>query len=194
MVWNWLSRGRSKTSSEDIGPYSNYRMTARLELTQRTGVFAVLTAVLAEEGANIGAIDLVSATRTNVIRDVTFDVKNEEHGERVLKRLDRLPDVRVVAASDRIFMMHIGGKIEVHSKFQIKSRNTLSMAYTPGVGRVVKAIAQDPSKAYVFTTKKNTIAVVTDGSAILGMGNLGPEAALPVMEGKVMLFNQFARD
>ena len=192
MVWNWLSKGRSKSSSEDIGPYSNYRMTVRLELTQRPGVFAILAGILAEEGANIGAIDLVSATRSKVIRDITFDVKNEEHGESVLKRLDELSDVRVVAASDRIFMMHLGGKIEVNSKFEIKNRNTLSMAYTPGVGRVVNAIAQDPSKAYVFTTKKNSVAVVTDGSAILGMGNLGPAAAMPVMEGKVMLFNQFA--
>ncbi len=185
-------RKRKKVSPEDGGPYSNYRMAVRLELTQRPGVFAQLATALAEEGASVGAVDLISATKKTVVRDVTFDAQSEEHGERVLKRLSQLPDVQVVAASDNIFMMHLGGKIRVDSKFPIKTRNTLSMIYTPGVGRVVKAIAQDREKAYTFTSKQNSIAVVTDGSAILGLGNLGPEAALPVMEGKVMLLQQFA--
>ncbi|GJL62577.1 MAG: malate dehydrogenase [Nitrospirales bacterium] len=183
---------RQRLSPEDGGPYSNYRMAVRLELTQRPGVFAQLATALAEEGASVGAVDLISATKTSVIRDVTFDAQSEEHGEQILQRLNQLPDVQVVAASDNIFMMHLGGKIRVESKFPIKTRNTLSMVYTPGVGRVVKAIAQDRDKAYTFTSKQNSIAVVTDGSAILGLGNLGPEAALPVMEGKVMLLHQFA--
>lgn len=181
-----------KTSPEDNGPYSNYRMAVRLELTQRPGVFAQLVTALADEGANVGAVDLISATKKTVVRDVTFDALSEEHGEQILDRLSKLPDVHIVAASDNIFMMHLGGKIHVESKFPIKTRNTLSMVYTPGVGRVVKAIAEDHEKAYTFTSKHNSIAVVTDGSAILGLGNLGPEAALPVMEGKVMLFQQFA--
>ena len=167
-------------------------MAVRLELTQRTGVFAQLATAIAEEGASLGAYDMVSATRTKVIRDITLDVQSEEHGERVMKRLNSLADVRVIASSDRIFLMHLGGKIRVESKFPVKTRNTLSMVYTPGVGRVVKAIAADEKKAYSFTTKNNSIAVVTDGSAILGLGNLGPLAALPVMEGKAMLFHQFA--
>ncbi|GJL54467.1 MAG: malate dehydrogenase [Nitrospirales bacterium] len=183
---------RRRLSPEDGGPYSNYRMAVRLELTQRPGVFAQLATALAEEGASVGAVDLISATKTTVIRDVTFDAKSEEHGEHILQRLSQLPDVKVVAASDNIFMMHLGGKIRVESKFPIKTRNTLSMIYTPGVGRVVKTIAQDRGKAYAFTSKHNSVAVVTDGSAILGLGNLGPEAALPVMEGKVMLLHQFA--
>ena len=185
-------RKRKKVSPEDSGPYSNYRMAVRLELTQRPGVFAQLATALAEEGASVGAVDLISATKKTVVRDVTFDAQSEDHGERVLRRLNALPDVKVIAASDNIFMMHLGGKIRVESKFPIKTRNTLSMIYTPGVGRVVKAIAEDRNKAYAFTSKQNSIAVVTDGSAILGLGNLGPEAALPVMEGKVMLLNQFA--
>ncbi len=185
-------RKRRRTSPEDNGPYSNYRMAVRVELTQRPGVFAQLATALAEEGASVGAVDLISATKKTVVRDVTFDAQSEEHGERIIERLNLLPDVHVIAASDNIFMMHLGGKIRVDSKFPIKTRNTLSMVYTPGVGRVVKAIAQDPDKAYRFTTKHNSIAVVTDGSAILGLGNLGPKAALPVMEGKVMLFHQFA--
>ena len=188
-----LKRGKKpKVSPEDGGPYSNYRMAVRLELTQKPGVFAQLATALAEEGASVGAVDLISATKKKVIRDVTFDAKSEEHADHVLHRLAQLPDVQVVAASDNIFMMHLGGKIRVDSKFPIKTRNTLSMVYTPGVGRVVKSIAQDRNKVYTFTSKHNSIAVVTDGSAILGMGNLGPEAALPVMEGKVMLLHQFA--
>ena len=192
-MWNFFKRQQNgQSSSQDIGPYSNYRMAVRLELTQRTGVFAQLATAIAEEGASLGAYDMVSATRTKVIRDITLDVQSEEHGERVMKRLNSLADVRVIASSDRIFLMHLGGKIRVESKFPVKTRNTLSMVYTPGVGRVVKAIAADEKKAYSFTTKNNSIAVVTDGSAILGLGNLGPLAALPVMEGKAMLFHQFA--
>ena len=192
-MWNFFKRNRdSHSSSQDIGPYSNYRMAVRLELTQRTGVFAQLATAIAEERASLGAYDMVSATRTKVIRDITLDVQSEEHGERVLTRLNTLPDVKVVASSDRIFLMHLGGKIRVESKFPITTRNTLSMVYTPGVGRVVKAIAEDGKKAYSFTSKCNSIAIVTDGSAILGLGNLGPLAAMPVMEGKAMLFHQFA--
>jgi malate dehydrogenase (oxaloacetate-decarboxylating) len=176
----------------DEGPYSNYRLTIRLELANRPGMFARVATALAEEGANLGAVDLVSASPERMVRDVTFDVLNEEHGERVLARLGRLPDVRVVAASDRIFLLHLGGKIEVTSKLPVTTRNTLSMVYTPGVGRVSQAIAKDKSKAYAFTTKCNSVAVVTDGSAVLGLGDLGPEAALPVMEGKAMLFKEFA--
>lgn len=176
----------------DIGPYSNYRLTVRLELANKPGMFAKVAALLAEERANLGAVDIVSATKTRMIRDVTFDVQNEEHGERVLGRLGTLPDVTVLSASDRIFLLHLGGKIRVEGKFPISTRNVLSMIYTPGVGRVSQAIAKDKSKVYAFTSKSNSVAVVTDGSAVLGLGNLGPEAALPVMEGKVMLFKELA--
>jgi len=176
----------------DIGPYSNYRLTVRLELANKPGIFARVAALLAEERANLGAVDIVSATKTRMVRDITFDVQNERHGESVLSRLSALPDVTVLSASDRIFLLHLGGKIRVEGKFPISTRNVLSMVYTPGVGRVSQAIAQDKSKAYTFTCKSNSVAVVTDGSAVLGLGNLGPEAALPVMEGKVMLFKELA--
>ncbi len=176
----------------DIGPYSNYRLTVRLELANKPGIFARVAALLAEERANLGAVDIVSATKTRMVRDITFDVQNEEHGERVLDRLSSLPDVTVLSASDRIFLLHLGGKIRVEGKFPISTRNVLSMVYTPGVGRVSQAIAKDKSKVYAFTSKSNSVAVVTDGSAVLGLGNLGPEAALPVMEGKVMLFKELA--
>jgi malate dehydrogenase (oxaloacetate-decarboxylating) len=176
----------------EIGPYSNYRLTVRLELANKPGIFSRVAALLAEEAANLGAVDLVSATKTRMVRDVTFDVHNEEHGERVLARLSTLPDVTVLSASDRIFLLHLGGKIRVEGKIPINTRNVLSMVYTPGVGRVSLAIARDKSKVYAFTSKSNSVAVITDGSAVLGLGNLGPEAALPVMEGKVMLFKELA--
>ncbi|QPD04765.1 MAG: NADP-dependent malic enzyme [Candidatus Nitrospira kreftii] len=176
----------------EIGPYSNYRLTVRLELSNTPGIFAKVAALLAEEQANLGAVDLVSATKTRMIRDITFDVQSEEHGEKVVARLGELPDVTVLSASDRIFLLHLGGKIRVVSKFPISTRNVLSMVYTPGVGRVSRAIAEDKSKVYTFTSKSNSVAVVSDGSAVLGLGNLGPEAALPVLEGKVMLFKELA--
>src|SRR5690348_8068240 len=176
----------------DVGPYSNYRITARLELANIPGMFARVATLLAEEGANLGAVDIVSASPDTIVRDVTFDVQDEAHGDRVIKRLNAIPDVRVLSASDRIFLLHLGGKIRVESKLPLTTRNVLSMIYTPGVGRVSQAIARDPSKAFAFTTKSNSIAVITDGSAVLGLGNLGPQAALPVMEGKAMLFRELA--
>ncbi len=176
----------------ELGPYSNYRLTVRLELANKPGMFATVAAALAEEGANLGAVDIVSATADRMVRDVTFDVRSEAHGEQVLKRLGALPEVTVLSASDRVFLLHLGGKIKVQSKFPISTRNVLSMVYTPGVGRVSEAIARDKTKAYAFTTKSNSVAIVTDGSAVLGLGNLGPEAALPVMEGKAMLFKELA--
>ncbi|MET0515599.1 MAG: NAD-dependent malic enzyme [Nitrospiraceae bacterium] len=179
-------------TTDDVGPYSNYRLTVRLALANKPGMFAKVASILAEEGANLGAVDIVSANAEGMIRDVTFDVQNELHGERVLQHLGRLPDVTVLSASDRVFLLHLGGKIHVHSRVPLSTRNVLSMIYTPGVGRVSQAIAADPSKAHIFTIKSNSIAVVTDGSAVLGLGNLGPEAALPVMEGKVMLLKEFA--
>src|SRR5262249_14234622 len=159
-----------------------------IELPNEPGQFARLATMLAEEGANLGAIDIVEARRNRMVRDITFDAKSESHAKHILERLHALPGVRVRSASDRVFLLHLGGKISPRSKVPVKTRNTLSMAYPPGVARVSTAIAEDRTKAYAFTSKANSVAVVTDGSAILGLGNLGPKAALPVMEGKVMLF------
>jgi malate dehydrogenase (oxaloacetate-decarboxylating) len=176
----------------ELGPYSNYRLTVRLELSNRPGMFARVAVALAEEGANLGAVDIVSASRDRMIRDVTFDVQSEAHGERVVRRLDGMADVRVISASDRVFLTHLGGKIRVQSKLPLTTRQVLSTVYTPGVGRVSEAIAKDPATVYAFTIKANSVAIVTDGSAVLGLGGLGPRAALPVMEGKAMLFREFA--
>ena len=127
-----------------------------------------------------------------MVRDITFDAQSETHAEHVMQRLRSLPGVRVRSASDRVFLLHLGGKISTRSKVAVKTRNTLSMVYTPGVARVCRAIAEDKNKAFAFTCRANSVAVVSDGTAILGLGDLGPEAALPVMEGKIMLFKEFA--
>ena len=148
--------------------------------------------MLSKEQVSIGAVDLVEVSRSTVIRDVTFDVANEKHGHRVTEHLHRLKGVKVLSVSDQVFLMHLGGKITVQSKFPITTRNRLSILYTPGVARVADAIAKEPSKVYSLTIKSNSVAVVSDGSAVLGLGDLGPEAAIPVMEGKVMIFRQFA--
>lgn len=173
-------------------PYCDYRMTVRVEISNQPGQFARLATVIAEENASLGAIDIVEVRRDKMVRDITFDSNTEAHAQRVVERLRGIPDVRVLSASDRVFLLHLGGKIATRSKISLRTRNALSMAYTPGVARVSKAIADDPSKVYAFTSKANSVAVVTDGSAILGLGNLGPEAAMPVMEGKVMLLKEFA--
>lgn len=173
-------------------PYCEYRVTVRVDIPNRPGRFAGLATALAEENANLGAIDIVDVNRDRMVRDITFDARSEAHATRVVERLRTLPEVRVLSASDRVFLMHLGGKIHTRPKLPLRTRNALSMAYTPGVARVARAIAQDKKKAYAFTSKANSVAVVTDGSAILGLGNLGPEAALPVMEGKVMLLKEFA--
>jgi malate dehydrogenase (oxaloacetate-decarboxylating) len=167
-------------------------MTVRLEIPNQPGQFARLATLFAEENANLGAIDIVEVRRGRMVRDVTFDARTEAHAEQILQKLRDLPGVTVRSASDRVFLMHLGGKITTRSKEPIKTRNTLSMVYTPGVARVSRAIAADPDKAFAFTTRANSVAVVSDGSAVLGLGNLGPGGAMPVMEGKVALFKEFA--
>jgi malate dehydrogenase (oxaloacetate-decarboxylating) len=176
----------------DDQPYCDYRMTVRIEIPNQPGQFARLATVFAQEGANLGAIDIVEVRRNRMVRDITFDARSEAHAEQVVQRLRSLPGVKVRSASDRIFLLHLGGKISTRNKMSIRTRNTLSMAYTPGVARVCHAIAADRAKVYAFTSKANSVAVVSDGSAILGLGNLGPEAAMPVMEGKIMLLKEFA--
>lgn len=178
--------------TEEIGPYSSYRLTVRLVLANHPGMFALVAQLLESHGASLGAVDLVSANAETVVRDITFDARSEHDGEKLLSQLKDLPDVQVLWSSDRVSLLHLGGKIRIQNKIPLTTRNALSMVYTPGVGRVAQAIGEDPSKAFVFTTKGNSVAVVTDGSAVLGLGNIGPEAALPVMEGKVMLFKEFA--
>jgi malate dehydrogenase (oxaloacetate-decarboxylating) len=163
-------RGGTSTSTGTANsrvdpPYCDYCVTVRVEIPNRPGQFARLATALAEENANLGAIDIVGVKSDRMVRDITFDAQSEAHANRVLERLRTLPEVRVLSASDRVFLMHLGGKIHTRTKMPVRTRNALSMAYTPGVARVSRAIAEDKSKVYAFTSKANSVAVVTDGSA-----------------------------
>src|SRR5712691_9805261 len=173
-------------------PSASYSLTVRLQITNKPGMLGRVASAIGEAGGDIGAVDLVETSRLRVVRDITIDARDSTHGQRIVARLRRVPGARVVNVSDRTFLMHLGGKIEIHNKVPLRTRDDLSMAYTPGVARVCLAIRDDVQRAFSLTMKQNAIAVVTDGTAVLGLGDIGPEAALPVMEGKAMLFKEFA--
>src|SRR3954464_6635589 len=153
---------------------------------------SVATAI-GEAGGTIGSVDLVKADDTHTVGDITVGTPAAESWDAILAAIDALPSARVVDVTDRTFLLHVGGKIELHNKVPVKTRDDLSMPYTPGVARVCQAIADDREKAFQYTIKRNTVAVVSDGTAVLGLGDIGPRAAMPVMEGKAMLFKEFAR-
>jgi malate dehydrogenase (oxaloacetate-decarboxylating) len=175
-----------------LQPSASYSFTMRLHLPQRGGAFAEVAHAIADAEALLGAIDLVRVEPHEVVRDLTVACADGDHAEAVVRAVRRLEGVRVDSVSDRTFLMHKGGKIEINPKLPVKTRDDLSMAYTPGVGRVSMAIHEDPAKAWALTIKSNTVAVVSDGTAVLGLGDIGPAAAMPVMEGKAMLFKEFA--
>ncbi|HET8579242.1 MAG TPA: NAD-dependent malic enzyme [Methylomirabilota bacterium] len=173
-----------------VAPSASYSFTVRLEIRNKPGMLGRVTSVIGKAGGDIGAVDLVEMTGTSVVRDMTVKASDSEQAHRIVDLLKKVSGVRVANISDRTFLMHLGGKIEVQSKVPIRSRDDLSMAYTPGVARVCLAIKEDPQRAFTLTIKQNTVAVVTDGTAVLGLGDIGPEAAMPVMEGKAMLFKE----
>jgi malate dehydrogenase (oxaloacetate-decarboxylating) len=175
-----------------IQPSASYSITVRVRGPQRPGAFARVAGAIGKTGAILGAIDLVRVENAEVVRDVTVACVDATHGESVVAAVRGLEGVTVEHVSDRTFLMHLGGKIEVNPTSPVKTRDDLSMAYTPGVARVCTAIEQDRDKAWSLTIKGNMVAVVSDGSAVLGLGDIGPEAAMPVMEGKAMLFKEFA--
>jgi malate dehydrogenase (oxaloacetate-decarboxylating) len=151
-----------------------------------------VTSAIGEAGGDIGAVDLADATRDRTFRDITIKARDSEHAHQIVSRIRTVKGVKIANVSDRTFLMHLGGKIEIRSKAPLRNRDDLSMAYTPGVARVCLAIREVPSRAFTLTIKQNAVAVVTDGTAVLGLGNIGPEAAMPVMEGKAMLFKELA--
>jgi malate dehydrogenase (oxaloacetate-decarboxylating) len=175
-----------------LQPSASYSFTMRLHLPQHGDAFARVADAIAASGALLGAIDLVRVERDMVVRDVTVACGDSEHAEAVVRTVRDLDGVQVDSVSDRTFLMHKGGKIEVNAKLPLKTRDDLSMAYTPGVGRVCMAIHEDPPKGWALTIRGNTVAVVSDGTAVLGLGDIGPVAAMPVMEGKALLFKEFA--
>ena len=173
-------------------PSASYSLTVRLQIMNKPGMLGRVASAIGEAGGDIGAVDLVESGRDAILRDLTVKARDSEHGQAIVNRLRRLQGVRVVNVSDRTFLLHLGGKIEIHNKVPVRTRDDLSMVYTPGVARVCLAIRDDRERAFALTIKQNTVAVVTDGTAVLGLGDIGPEAALPVMEGKAMLFKEFA--
>jgi malate dehydrogenase (oxaloacetate-decarboxylating) len=175
-----------------LHPSASFSATLRVRLDDRPGSFAALAGAIAEAGGLLGSIDLVRVVKGQKIRDVTVLAGDAGHLERIVGAARAVPGVVVEQVSDRTFLLHLGGKIEIASKAPLRTRDDLSMAYTPGVARVSSAIADDPEKVWNLTIKRNTVAVVTDGTAVLGLGDIGPEAALPVMEGKALLFKEFA--
>ena len=175
-----------------LHPSASYSVTMRFRQRQQPGAFARVAAAIGQTGAILGAIDLVRVDHGEVVRDVTVACSNAAHAEAVSHAVGYLDGVTVERVSDRTFLMHVGGKIEVTGRVPVKTRDDLSMAYTPGVARVSLAIHEDIAKAWSLTIKGNTVAVISDGSAVLGLGDIGPEAAMPVMEGKALLFKEFA--
>ena len=175
-----------------LTPSPGYSITIRVQIQNRPGSLGRLTTAIGRIGGDIGAVDIVHVGHDVLTRDLTVNAASVEHGEQIVAGIRAVDGVDVINVSDRTFLMHLGGKIEVTSKVPLKSRADLSMAYTPGVARVCEAIHEDPEKAFTLTIKKNTVAVVSDGTAVLGLGDIGPFAAMPVMEGKAMLFKEFA--
>ena len=170
---------------------ASFSATIRVRIADSPGAFARLASAIGEAGGSLGAIDLVRVEQRDKVRDVTVDASDADHLERIVERVREVDGVEVERVSDRTFLMHLGGKIEMQSKVPVKTRDDLSMAYTPGVARICIAIAEDRDSAWNLTIKQNTVAVVSDGTAVLGLGDIGPEAAMPVMEGKALLFKEF---
>ena len=169
-----------------------YGITIRVEGSPALQPVALITAAITEAGATITALDVVESLLEKVVIDVTCDTVDADHADQITTAIRAHKGLIVRKVSDRTFLLHLGGKLEVQSKVPLKTRDDLSRAYTPGVARICQAIADDPADARRLTIKRNTVAVVTDGSAVLGLGNIGPAAALPVMEGKAALFKRFA--
>jgi malate dehydrogenase (oxaloacetate-decarboxylating) len=173
-------------------PSASYSITLRVEIPRREGSLGKVLTTIGETEGMVGAVDIVRQEERCSVRDITIDARDSEHGHQISDVIDALPEVQVLSFSDRTFLAHQGGKIEVKPKMSVRSRDALSMVYTPGVARICQAIADDRERAFDLTVKRNTIAVVSDGTAVLGLGDIGPEAAMPVMEGKAMLFKELA--
>ncbi|MEY4226452.1 MAG: hypothetical protein RL190_1209 [Actinomycetota bacterium] len=192
MRWRVVGRGRATLGVVAVHHSASYSLTIRAVIPHEPGQFALVAAAVGEADAILGAIDLVRVDAGHVVRDISVLCADEDHGRRVVDAIRAIEGIRVVSVSDRTFLMHKGGKIEMAAKVPVRTRDDLSMAYTPGVARVCEAIVEDPERVWNLTAKGNAIAVVTDGTAVLGLGDIGPSAALPVMEGKAMLFKEFA--
>lgn len=175
-----------------LTPNSSYSLSLRLKIPNKAGMLARVTQAIAEAGGNLGDIFLISRSRYDMVRVLHVDAFSEDHVTDIVNAVKTVEEIDILDICDRTFQIHEGGKISVESKLELSNQDDLAMAYTPGVGRVCLDIAEHPQRVFDLTIKGNTVAIVTDGSAVLGLGNLGPAAALPVMEGKALLFKKFA--
>jgi len=173
-------------------PSPSYSITIRIEIDNRVGMFAQVANALSEAGGDIGSVDIVGVEKGKIIREITVDAHDEQHELEIVASLGSVSGIKVLKVMDRTFTAHLGGKIEVHSRMLIRDSNELSKVYTPGVARICRDIHKRPDHAYRYTIKGNAIAIITDGTAVLGLGDIGPLAAMPVMEGKAMIFKEFA--
>lgn len=173
-------------------PSPGYSITIRLEIENRIGMFSRIANAISETGGDLGSIDIVRVERGKIIRDITVNARDEAHEREIVNSVRKIEGIRVLRVMDRTFSVHEGGKIEIHNKVPLRNRDDLSKVYTPGVARVCRDIQEHRDHAYRYTIKGNSVAIVTDGSAVLGLGDIGPEASLPVMEGKAMIFKEFA--
>lgn len=173
-------------------PTPSYSITLRLEIENRIGMFARITDAISRSGGDLGSVDIVRVEKGKIVRDVTVNARDEAHERSITKTIQKISGIKVLRVMDRTFTAHQGGKIEVQSRMPIRDQNELSKVYTPGVARICRDIAKNPEHAYRYTIKGNSVAVITDGTAVLGLGDIGPEAAMPVMEGKAMIFKEFS--
>jgi len=171
---------------------AQYSFTLRLEVPNSHATLGKVLTVIGDAEAYIDAIDLVQGGKNSTIRDITIHSRNSQHAKTISDLVAQIEDVKIIHMTDIVFLMHLGGKIHIQNKVPVNTRDALSRAYTPGVARVCTAIHDEPQKAWTLTIKKNSVAVVSDGTAVLGLGDIGPFAAMPVMEGKAMLFKEFA--
>jgi malate dehydrogenase (oxaloacetate-decarboxylating) len=175
-----------------VTPSASFSLTLRIRFENEAGMLNDVTSAIGHAGGSIGAIDTVKSDAHQIVRDISVDARSREHWDQIIGAVEEVDGVQLIDWTDRTFQLHEGGKIAQLNKQPLKSRDDLSMAYTPGVARVCQAISQDPELAFRYTIKQNYVAVVTDGSAVLGLGDIGPRAAMPVMEGKAMLLKEFA--
>jgi malate dehydrogenase (oxaloacetate-decarboxylating) len=173
-------------------PSAQFRLSIRVRIDDAHGTLGELSGAIAAAGGMVGAVDLIEVDGNHSVRDIVVDASGKDHWERIIAAIEAIAGVELIDTTDRTFLLHVGGKIEQHNRHPLKTRDDLSMAYTPGVARVSLAIADDEDRAFQYTIKRNTVAVVSDGTAVLGLGDIGPLAAMPVMEGKCCLFKEFA--
>jgi len=169
-----------------------YSVTIRARYTNKPGMLGKITSVIGKVGGDIEAVDLVESGRDSIVRDISVNARDVDHGQEIVSKVKTIQGIHIINISDPTFLIHLKGKLEIKSRNPLRTRNDLSMVYTPGVGRICNAIYEDPDSVWNLTIKGNTIAVVTDGTAVLGLGDIGPEAAMPVMEGKAILFKELA--